>query len=302
MDQPVNQAVLFTKPVHHLGFDLTLEKLDRQLQTFLKEAEFRIISTQELAGNELAAREIVKNHYLMYSKGSYGDVRPCIKGKSRFLSTFGKEWEAELAAGRIMGNPQLMSAKGIDEKELFNLWNPRFISGQTHKIDPGLVIGWVDELECYVINGFYPTMEAKFNNPQTHIDYHVVEFDPAQVSWSRFRKQLLGSTDASKADPASFRGQLFSQYPVEFPAADNFVHGTAGPLEGLVERINFEPDFDMHTNPVGHHLAERGITLEQFKAWKNSQPIFSLGNLFDDTEEKNTAEVFKTLEHVNWQE
>ena len=302
MDQLVNQAVLFTKPVHHLGIDLTPEQLDRQLLTFLKDAGFRIISTHEFAGNELAARSIVRNHYLMYSKGSYGDVVPCIKGRERFFSTFGKEWESELAAGRIMGNPQLMKNKGIDERTLFSLWNPRFISSQTHKIDPGLVIGWIDELESYVINGFYPTMEAKFNNPKTKIDYHVVEFDPATVSWGQFRKKLLGATDASKADPDSFRGQLFSQYSVEFPAADNFTHGSAGPLEGLIERINFEPDFEMHTNPVGRHLVERGVTLEQFKIWKNRQPIFTLGNLFDITEEKNITEVFQTLESITWNE
>ena len=46
-------------------------------------------------------------------------------------------------------------------------------------------------------------------------------------------------------------------FPDLFPCADNFVLGSADLLEGLIERINFEPNFDMRSNP--------GITLEQFK-------------------------------------
>ena len=42
-------------------------------------------------------------------------------------------------------------------------------------------------------------MEYIFYHSDTRIDYHVVEFDPAQVSWEQFRRNMLGETDASKA-------------------------------------------------------------------------------------------------------
>lgn len=287
----INQAVVFTKPVHHLNIDLTPDQLDQLARDFFGERQFSIVHAGRVGGAELAEREVIRQHYLMYSKGSYGDACISAEGKARFISAFGKEWGAEVSARRIMGHPELLETKGIDANELYTLWN----GAQIHKIQAGLLMGWLDSLGCYCINAFYPAMEANFNNPATIMDYYVFEFDPAHVSWEQFRKNILGSTDSSKADPDSFRGQLYAKYKVEFPGRDNFVHGSAGPLEGFVERAIHEADFNMSTNPVGAYLEGRGVSLESFAAWKTSQSLAALGALFDATEEKNTDEVLDIL-------
>ena len=67
-------------------------------------------------------------------------------------------------------------------------------------------------------------------------------------------------------------------------------------LEGLVERSIHETNFEMATNPVGAYLAERGVTLQSFSNWRTSQSLETLGNLFDETEEKNSSEILQTLE------
>jgi len=299
MQDKINQAVVFTKPVHHLGLSLTPEELDGQARTFLEGKGFRIVFSKQVTGSDLAERDVIKQHYLMYSKGSCigsaDELGVSDEGKARFECAYGRRWDAEVAAGRIVGNPGLMAAKGIGSSELFNLWNVRFRAGKTQKIQAGLLMAWLDELDCYCINAFYPTLEKIFYNPATETTYHVVEFDPGQVSWGRFRKNILGATDASKAEPESFRGRLYADYDVDFPGRDNFVHGSAGPVEGLVERIIHEPDFDLAANPVGRYLLGRGITLEMFKHWKSGQSILQLGELFDATEEKDTAETLDLL-------
>jgi len=296
MEHTINQAVVFTKPVHHLGISLTPEELARQAQSFLEEKAFRVVLSKKVTGAELAEREVIRQHYLMYSKASYGEATLTAEGKATFESAFGKSWEAEIEAGRIMGNPRLLEAKELSASQLFLLWNEKFSSRQTQKIQDGLIMAWLDELDAYCINAFYPVMEENFYHPETEITYSVLEFDPAQISWKAFRKTILGSTDASKADPDSFRGRLYAEYPVEFPGRDNFVHGSAGPVEGLVERIIHEPGFDMETNPVGRVLAEWGISLESFNDWKSSQSISQLGDLFDQTEEKDTADALAMLD------
>jgi hypothetical protein len=141
-------------------------------------------------------------------------------------------------------------------------------------------------------------MEANFYHPATRMDYYVVEFDPVVISWQQFRKDVLGSTNAAKAAPESFRGQLYAEYPVEFPGRDNFVHGSAGPFEGLIERAVHESDFQLADNPVGRWLEERGIALERFRLWKRHCPNIELGKLFDATEEKDTVAVLPLLETV----
>jgi hypothetical protein len=240
----------------------------------------------------------------MYSQASCAASADALQvtdeGKVKFEAAFGKTWDDEVAAGKIMGNPQLLEQKGISADELFLLWNDCFTGKRVNKIQDGLLITYLDSLDCYCINAFYPAMEENFYHPDTRITYYVVEFDPEQASWEDFRKNILGSTDSSRAAPESFRGQLYADYPVDFPGRDNFVHGSAGPVEGFVERIIHEEEFDGTGNPVKAYLTVRNVTLDAFLAWKDGLDISELGDLFDSTEEKNTDDALEVLDGIRF--
>lgn len=302
MQDTINQAVLFTKPVHHLGLQLTPEELDGQVQAFFKGKGFRMVFSQSMTGPSLAERDAIKQHYLMYSEAacirSVEELGLSDEAISRFESTFGKSWTAE--SGKVLGSPTLQRTKGISSHELYLLWNDRFSNRETCKLQDGVIVAWLEDQDCYCVNAFYPAMEENFYSASTKMAYHVVEFDPRRVSWSQFRRDILGVTDASKADPGSFRGQLYAAHAVEFPGRDNFVHGSAGPLEGLIERMIHEPEFDMTTNPVGRHLLSHGVTLDRFQQWKNGRSISQLGEIYDATEEKDTLPVLDILDTIRF--
>ncbi len=291
-----NQAVVFTKPLHHLDIALAPSDLDRFARNFFHERGLSIVFSKSVTGPELARRETIRQHYLMYSKASYGDIRITDEGRERFRAAFGKTWNAEVEAGRIMGNPALLERKKMRADDLFELWS----RAAANRIQSGLLMAWIEPLDCFAINAFYPAMEANFYHPATRIDYYVVEFDPAVVDWRAFRREVLGSTNAAKAEPGSIRGRLYAQYPVPFPGRDNFLHGSAGPFEALVERAIHEPELDMASNPVGRHLETLGVTLERLKQWRSQQPIADLANLFDATEEKDSDAIFPILERIAW--
>lgn len=296
----INQAVIFTKPVHHLQSPLSSGELNQRVLEFFKKKGFRFVCSQTVTGTELKARDVIKQHYRMYSTAACAetvDLEPA--AQKRFESFFGRRWRDELEAGRIVSMPRLLQRPDVDVHRLFALWRALYPENKTVKLQAGLIMGFIEELGVYGINAFYPALEANFYHPDTVMHYHVVEFDPAEVSWKTFRRDLLGPTDSGKAAPETFRGMLYNEYPVSFPERDNYVHGSAGPLEGFVERIIHEPGFDITANPVGSLLAERGVTLSSFAEWKAKQSLASLGSLFDETEEKNTGEIFQTLEKVN---
>jgi len=296
----INQAVIFTKPVHHLRGDLSPEKLNQLTRRFFEEKGFQFVLSKKVTGADLKAQEIIKQHYLMYSEAVCAEkVQVAPVAKKRFEDFFGRKWQDEVDAGRIVPMPRLLERSNVDVYQLFEYWSVLFASGKTVKLQDGLIMGFIEELNLYAINAFYPSMEAIFYHPETVLHYHVVEFDSLQISWKEFRQNVLGKTNASVADPESFRGKLYGDYPVEFPGRDNYVHGSAGPLEGFVERTIHEDGFEMTTNPVGAYLAEQGVTLQSFVRWKKNQSITTLGNLFDETEEKNTDEILhSTLERV----
>ncbi len=297
----VNQAVIFTKPVHHLGIDLSPARLDELARTFFESKGFSFVVSKKVTGPELAAREVIRKHYLIYSTAVHADpLAVNVAGKEKFAASFGKTWEDEVAAGRILSTVALLKAKGISVHQLFNHWNRLFAGGKTVKLQDGVIMAYISELDAYCVNAFYPSMEANFYHPETEIRYYVVEFDSEKTSWSAFRKKVLGSTNASNAVPESFRGQLYSEYPVKFPGRDNFVHGSAGPFEAFVERAIHEPDFDMASNPIGGYLAIQGVTPESFARWKAARSITAIGDLFDATEEKNTNEILPILDEISF--
>lgn len=302
MDTSINQAVVFTKPLHHLGIPLTPDELGEQTRTFLSERGFQVVYSKKVTGADLAERDIIRQHYLIYSRAaciaSPDELSLSDEAKAAFESAFGKSWASE--SGKVLGSPYLQQAKGISTHELFLRWNELFLSRQTQKVATGLLMAWLNDLDCYCINAFYPAMEDNFYHPATKIDYFVVEFDPGQVTWEQFRREVLGVTNAANAAPDSFRGRLYAEYNVEFPGRDNFVHGSAGPLEGLVERSIHEQDFSLAANPVGKYLSGRGGSLDSFAAWKTNQSIAELGAIFDATEEKNTNDVLPILDAVAW--
>lgn len=297
----INQAVVFTKPVHHLGIDLTPEQLDEQVRSYLEAKDFSFVDSRKVTGPQLAERDVIRQHYFMYSQASCAtSLSPTDVGKGRFEETFGKPWDHEVAAGRLVSTARLLESKGIDVHQLFGLWNKEFTNRRTAKIQDGMIMAYLESLDAYCVNAFFPAMEANFNHPDTRIGYHVVEFDPAEISWEQFRRNVLGSTDASKADPDSFRGQLYAKYKVDYPGRDNFVHGSAGPVEGFVERVIHEPDFNPSSNPIGRYFAERDISLDEFKAWKAGLSVTEVGELFDSTEEKNTTDVIPVLDRIRF--
>lgn len=300
MEKLLNQAVLFTKPLEHLGIPLLADELADIICEYIWQHGFQVTHASRISGPELAERDVIRDHYAIYSRASYisdpAELGMGDAARQSFQLAFGKSWDEEVGAGRVMGHPLLLQSKGVDEDGLFELWNAQYAEGRVARVQEGVLVAWLEALDCYCINGFYPAMEKNFYAPSSMIEYFVVEFDPERVSWNTFRHDLLGATDASKAVEGSLRANLYAEYRVEFPARDNFIHGSASPLEGFVERSVHEAHFDELSNPVGRFLAQNGISLNDFLRWKGANSISTIAELFEQVEDRDIAEVLSILE------
>ena len=101
-----------------------------------------------------------------------------------------------------------------------------------------------DAEQLFIINGFYMAMREKFTLETAKIHYFVVEFDAEKLSWEDFRGKVLGATDPSKAAEGSIRSMLLAKYrELGFASApttaDNCVHASASPFEGMCEFLNW---------------------------------------------------------------
>lgn len=57
----------------------------------------------------------------------------------------------------------------------------------------------------YVFNAFFMSMRSKFVGEGTSIHTYEVQWNPAKLSWSDFRNQLLGPTDPADGPEGSIR-------------------------------------------------------------------------------------------------
>ena len=300
----INQAVIFTKPTFHLPFSISPNALRDRVEAFLLDRGFYIRLQRCVDGATLYAQGTMDHHYIVYSKAVRLDTLDTLvmseAGFARFEEHFGASWEHEKAAGRLMTTNQLIAQKGLAITDLLNAWEEQLAAGKTLKVQSGLIIGFVEAFDAYVMNGFYPAMAERFHHAENLMHYFVVEFDSADCSWESFRKEVLGVTNSSNAVPTSLRGQLYADFPVDLPGSDNFVHGSAGPLEGFAERLVHEDEVGLATSPIGVYLQRRGVSAVTFRAWSARMPIVELAALFDLTEEKNSDEIIPILDTIDF--
>ncbi|MAI20401.1 MAG: hypothetical protein CMF28_04125 [Kiritimatiellaceae bacterium] len=300
----INQAVIFTKPIYHLSHALTPDALYEQVESFLTERRFYVRTHRCVTGVELAAGGIMDQHYVVYSKAvrvaALEDLQVSDEAKERFGNRFETTWHDEVAQGRLMSTDQLMKQRSLSATSVLDEWEKNLAAGKAFKVQAGLIVTFVEAFNSFVINGFYPAMAERFNHADNVMHYLVVEFDSNDCSWRSFRQDVLGVTNAAKASASSLRGQLFAEYPVELPGSDNFVHGSAGPLEGFAERLVHEEEVGLATSPIGVYLQRRGVSAVTFRAWCARQPIVELASLFDLTEEKNSNEILSILDPIDF--
>lgn len=158
----------------------------------------------------------------------------------------------------------------------------------------------------YVFNGFFLCMREKYVAPGQMIYYMNVHWNAAELSWKDFRLKVLGATDPSKAEKGSIRGLLLSKWEslglsAEPGVADNGLHGSASPFEGLVERLNW-CKAELLKIPFGKQLLDAGISAEEIRTWAQDPQVIvengSKGSLFDKFEDMDALHCIDSAVHL----
>jgi len=158
----------------------------------------------------------------------------------------------------------------------------------------------------FVINGFYAGMRAKYTEPGSSIYYYSVQWDSDELSWADFRSSVLGGTDPEVATPGSLRAQIMKNWQMlglqaQPNVGDNAVHGSASPLEGMVERMNWL-GAKMSSDETAKALMEAGISASTLEAWSKDPQVEyegSMVSLFDALEDLSVPEMIKKAQKMD---
>lgn len=292
-----NSALIFIKP--HAVNDAAVAFIE----TFLRERGVELLESGELLSEEIEKRGIIDRHYFAIAKAAVelepSELSVSHGGRDSFRDTFGIEFDAAVKEGRLLNSSAGMARlKGVDGSELNRLWS----QGKQVKLGPGLYAGSVKDGELILINGFYPAMKERFTAPGLKIRWYDTRFDPDHLGWREFRQELIGATKPDQAQAGSLRAELLARYnELGMSAAptmtNNGVHASAGPIEGLRERmvwLKVGPE----TSELGRTILTDGFSPRELERLLENAPARFNGEegpVFDITEDTDARELVGNL-------
>ena len=159
--------------------------------------------------------------------------------------------------------------------------------------------------DIYVVNGFYATMQADYVEPGASIYYYSVQWNAASLSWEEFRSSVLGATDPSAARAGSLRRDVLDNWE-ELGLAErpnigrNAVHGSASPLEALVERLNWLAA-SIDEDETAAAIMDAGVKKDTLLAWTKDPQVEWEGasvSLFDAMEDLSVPAMLKKAQKL----
>eukprot|EP00039_Didymoeca_costata_P002763 m.62426 g.62426 ORF g.62426 m.62426 type:complete len:312 (+) comp11508_c0_seq1:203-1138(+) len=285
-----NKAFMFIKP--HAVTDKTIELVRKTLE----EKGIKILESGSLTAEEIDSKKLIDQHYYaIASKATILKPSELNVPADKFKEKFDIDWTNALDSGKVFNAMDACQHLGITVPEIEKLWRESERNNNCIKFGGGFYCGRLDmqgKEPIFVFNGFFMTMRSKFTNTGASIYYYSLEFDAAALSWEEFRHKVLGETNPTKAPPDSLRGMILKDYKElglagEPSVADNCVHASASPFEGLAEHANWL-GVGIEKDGLGSALLDAGIPKDTIKKWFCDPQVICEGakvSLFDAVED-----------------
>jgi len=233
-----NELLLFVKP------EIFMVKNTAQVEAaldlvFAKLAEFGAIvsGVAVVGGKVLEEAEIMNRHYGYINRLSrFASQMVDAEDRSKIAEALGIPTLEGIAI--YGGHEYLKAHPGEDCFALDTLW----FTKKSLKIRSGFYVQHYtkDGEDFILVNGFHPAQLLHFTDPTHRIVLVLVHSD---TPWATLRNEMVGATFPEKAVPHSIRGTLYAHaedYGLgTVSIANNGVHLSAGPFEGLFEINNF---------------------------------------------------------------
>lgn len=296
----MNQAFAFIKP-HVMGVSAVCVEIERCLASGGIEVLFR----RELSGSEVAHRGLVDRHYAANARvGICRDpaaLPVSVAARTTFAAVFNEDWDAAVAAGRVISGLVMQERLGVDGETLNRLWNKQPLQ----KLAGGLYVAHFPEQGVYVLNGFYPSIREIFTQSSARMLLMVLAFDERHLPWRRFRNDLIGTTNPAQAAAGSIRGSLYrrqAEFGISVTYRENVIHASASSFEALTEKLLWLPDWPLAREPLWQALLPHSVTARHLAAWREANPLITLDgctatllDLLENLDTQPTAEIIRRL-------
>eukprot|EP00760_Papus_ankaliazontas_P033577 PhM_4_TR645/c0_g1_i3/m.18729 len=304
-----NYALVFIKP--HAA---EAEPVKQTVLKMLADAKIRAVKEGVATHDVIDAERLIDKHYASIARNALdtnpADLQISDKAQDAFAAKFGVAWSEAISSGRVLNAKAGMARVGGDISGLDFEANWR--KAGPVKLGPGLYVSQLDGDDVFVVNGFYPAAREKFTRPGARVVWFVVSWSEADLTWEAFRGKVIGATDPTKAPADSIRGVVYHQWralglDAQPDMGNNTVHASAGPLEGLTERVVWT-GADIASDVFGAACLSSSLHVEHIKELMSNpsvpdptKPPGAMTPVFDVLEDKQTTECLKLMNMITAQ-
>lgn len=316
-DKPVNKEIYYKEVVGENEFlffikpELTLkantQSFDTILQIILERIEqfhLRIQNIRILNASYLDKQAIIAQHYGVINKLS-SDIQQFISTEAK--NKFEAIYKQPFSSSKVLGSLEFMrSYPEFSATTLSYLWQ----NSPTEKLAASIYSQKLilDGKTVFLINGFHPRQLEHFIASGRFIITMTLKGD---IDWSLARNNFIGTTNPAEAEPGSIRRELLEKKEMlqleNVSSSWNGVHLSAGPIEGLIELMRYNSNFeDGNLSKPDDYLF--GKELMKFLDVDSinklvSNPIIRIAekqqSLFDFTEGKNRMDCLEILKGID---
>ena len=299
-----NEFLFFVKPELLLN-DSKIQTKQLLEMILAKVGEFGldIASVRLLSAGYLDKHGIIAQHYGVINRIA-SDVRANTTeaAKKQFNTLF----EDDFDTATILGGLEFLEAYPcFTPQSLDYLWQNgifKKLAGGTYALKLSL-----DGDPVYLVNGFHARQLEHFTQPGRCI---VVFSLRGNLDWKEARTRFIGATCPADAAQGSIRRQLLDNadaYGLKAVTPSwNGVHLSAGPIEGLIELIRYQSDYEggEALEAADFRFGQQLIdTFGQEKtSWLMTNPSVEYEgdtvSIFDLTEEKNAEACIDMLRKI----
>ena len=159
-------------------------------------------AVQEIDKNKL----IDRHYYTIAERAMKLDPAEMGVDGAKFEKHFNVSWDAVLNSKRAFNARVACRALKMHPPELDTAWKTAFADNRVLKLGGGFYVGAIPipnkpEKFVYVFNAFYLSMRGVYTASDAAIHYFVVEWNPRELTWSKFRGEVIGATNPAKATP-----------------------------------------------------------------------------------------------------
>lgn len=289
-----NDALVFIKP------HASNAKVKELVEKYFAQRGVEILDEGTLDGPEIDEKGIIDEHYAHIAKiALYKAPKDLPVSKEKlalFEETFGVSWASALEKIINLGEFEARFPEMSHEK-IHDIWMDEI---KRIKLAPGTYVGYFPEQDVYVMNAFYGSMRSVYTHEASSVVYFHIRFSERDLSWSEFRSEVIGATDPAKAHPKSLRASIYANYKAlgleKVPdLGENGVHASAGPVEGLRERMVWLGR-TLEDDHFGKALVDAGVDRATIDLWLANEIVTIEGetdHAFDLLEDKDSTKVIE---------